>query len=221
MTGAILKTFSENAKNVPADVRPKFLNDTGAMRTRPTTDRAGQTLHVFVPVDGVTPEQVSALKQSVGQGMKSRGNLMLETANNPSDIKTTYKDTVSPAHVDDMLQEIGAHPEQTEPQTLTTNELHSPLKEKYTVEVTKPDSTSSMESIDAFSARTAIAAAQKKFPEPNEWRLEDEGAPREPSTESMWCRQARITPCLIRQAEQLAYTISMNTGTPWPGKMPE
>lgn len=96
------------------DPRINFINDTGAVRVRPTVDRAGQTLHVSVPESGVTPEQMDALKQSVGQGMKSRGNMILETAAEPRDIETTDQETVSPRHIEPMLKQIGAHPEQAE-----------------------------------------------------------------------------------------------------------
>jgi hypothetical protein len=104
------------------DPRVSFINDTGAIRIRPTIDRAGHTLHVSVPTEGVTPEQVDALKQSVGAGMKSRGNMILETAATPQDLKTADQEMVSPRHVDDMLKEIGAHPDQAKAAEAPKNE---------------------------------------------------------------------------------------------------
>ena len=104
---------SETAEMGP-DPRMKFLNDTKTVRIRPAKDANGTpTLNLHVPVAGVTPEQVNALKQAVGQGLKGQGHLMLETADNPYDIKTEYKDFARPSDVEPMLQKIGAHPEPT------------------------------------------------------------------------------------------------------------
>lgn len=135
--GAILKTFSADAENVPADVRPKFMSETGAMRLNPTTDRNGTTLHVSVPVNGVTPDQVDALKQAVGQGLKGQGHLMLETADNPRDIKTEYKDFARPFDVEPMLREIGAHPDQ-EPVTAAASSIYTTTKTKSRMTINQP-----------------------------------------------------------------------------------
>ena len=107
--GAILKTYAENAENVPADVRPKFMSETGAIRIRPTVDKGGPTLHVSVPTEGVTPEQVDALKQAVGQGLGRYGNMMLEnTVLAMKDLKTEYKEFVKPSDVEPMLRKSSA-----------------------------------------------------------------------------------------------------------------
>ena len=179
---AIESANPERPSNALPDNRVEFLNDTNTIRVRPAMgDRGGPTLHVMVPKEGVTPEQVDALKQSVGQGLGRYGNLMLETADTPSKSQSKYQEMVSPAHVDDMLKEIGAHPDQ---QDLLSKELQSPLKEKYTVEITDADGTTHMEPIEAFSSKNAIAVAQKKFPGTRaySWRIEKMGE-REPSTE--------------------------------------
>jgi len=159
---------------------PPFLNDTETIRIRPTLDKGGPTLHVSVPKDGVTPEQVDALKQAVGQGLGRNGNMMLETADNPRDIKTAYKEFVSPTHVDDMLKEIGAHPEQ--PKDFVTGEQQSALKEPYSIEITDLNGTQHTEAIEAHSPKKAMAEAQKKFPNAVQWSIEHFEA-RTPSTE--------------------------------------
>jgi hypothetical protein len=98
-----------------SDNRPDFLNETQSARIRPTKDANGITLNVQVPKGGVTPEQVDSLKQMVG-GLKGQGHLMLDTATKMmADRKDTYKEFVRPSHVDDMLKEIGVHPDQIKP----------------------------------------------------------------------------------------------------------
>ena len=164
-----------------ADNRPGFMHDTDTIRVRPTTDRGGPTLHVETSTKGVTPEQVESLKRLVGQGLGRNGNMLLETTATGEDAASRYKEFVTPSHVDDMLHDIGVHPDQ---QDLLTNELQSPLKEKYAVEITDADGTTHTEHIDAFSPKNAIAVAQKKFPGTRaySWRIEKMGE-REPSTE--------------------------------------
>jgi hypothetical protein len=163
------------------DNRVAFINDSKAVRVRPTTDKGGTTLHISVPREGISPEQIDALKQGVAKGL-GYGNVMMETADNPRDIKTApYKELATDTDIEPMLKQIGAHPDQ---QDLLSKELQSPLKEKYTVEITDADGTTHMEPIEAFSSKNAIAVAQKKFPGTRaySWRIEKMGE-REPSTE--------------------------------------
>jgi hypothetical protein len=158
------------------DNRVRFLNDTGALRIRPSTGKAGETLHVSVPAGGVTPEQVDALQRSV-QAMGKNGNLVLERADINAENKDTASTTieqVKPYQVEDALKKIGAHPEQA---GLVTSELQTPHKETYEMEITdrvgdtNTDGEVHTEKIDAHSPKQAIALAQKKFPDAHQWRL--------------------------------------------------
>jgi hypothetical protein len=122
------------------DNRVAFSNDTGVMNIRPTTDASGKTLSIKVPKDGITPNQVDALKQAVGQGMKSRGSLLLETADKPSDSKSVYQEMVSPRHIDDMAKEIGVHPDQAKSAAQAASVMYhgSPTKGITQLEQVKP-----------------------------------------------------------------------------------
>ncbi len=93
------------------DNRVAFLRDTGAVRTRFTTGKAGNQLAVSVPKAGITPEQVNALKQAVGQGLGRNGNLTMEIGE-PSGAAAGPKEFATPKDVEPMLKQIGAHPEQ-------------------------------------------------------------------------------------------------------------
>jgi hypothetical protein len=92
------------------DPRIDFLNQTGAIRTRFGTGRAGDTLHISVPKTGVTEEQVTAIRQAVGR-LGRNANLVLETADNPAQVKSTTREFVKQSDIEPMLREIGAHPD--------------------------------------------------------------------------------------------------------------
>ena len=54
-----------------SDTRPKFLNESGAIRSRFHNNKGGESLNFSVPPKGVTPEQVGAMKKAVAQGLSS------------------------------------------------------------------------------------------------------------------------------------------------------
>ena len=94
----------------PEDSRIGFIKDTGAIRTRFRSSIAGKELVASVPAGGVTEEQISALRQAVGQGLGRNGNLLMEVGEPGG--KSATKEFASPRDVEPMLREIGAHPEQ-------------------------------------------------------------------------------------------------------------
>lgn len=93
------------------DARVPFINDTGAIRTNFTKQSSGDHLAISVPKWGVTPEQVDSIKQAVAKGLGRYGNLTIETANRPNDIKFQTKEFASPSDVDYMLHKLGVHPD--------------------------------------------------------------------------------------------------------------
>lgn len=95
--------------NGPEDSRIGFLKDTGAIRTRFRSSVAGKELVASVPAAGVSEEQISALRQAVGQGLGRNGNLLMEVGEPGG--KSATKEFASPRDVEPMLREIGAHPE--------------------------------------------------------------------------------------------------------------
>jgi predicted GNAT family acetyltransferase len=112
LRGAEHNRAIENATGVvdaSKDNRPEFINNTGAIRTRFSKDRAGDTLHLSVPTDGVTDEQVDAIKDAVRTSLGKYGNIVMETADGK---KPAEKQFVNANAVEPMLKEIGAHPEQ-------------------------------------------------------------------------------------------------------------
>lgn len=94
------------------DNRIKFLNDTGAIRTRLRGTQAGQELVASVPKQGVTPEQVKALQKSIGH--VRNGSLVIERSDVTPETKnelSRQKDFPSYDDAETMLREINAHPE--------------------------------------------------------------------------------------------------------------
>jgi len=89
--------------------RENFISDTGAIRTRFSNDRAGRTLHISVPADGVTPDQVDALKAAYREGVGKHGNIVMEVGE--LDGKSAEKQFATANDIEPMLKEIGAHPE--------------------------------------------------------------------------------------------------------------
>lgn len=94
--------------------RPAFLDKTDSVRIRFSTDKAGDTVHISVPKQGVTEEQVSTLRQAVAQAGRN-GQVILERA----DITPETKDKLSlvqdfprPSDTEKYLQQIQAHPSQ-------------------------------------------------------------------------------------------------------------
>ena len=177
---AIAQVNPDRPHSSAMDNRVGFVNDAQTIRLRPWSDRAGTTLHFTIPKDGVTPEQVDALKLAVGGGMRSRGNFIFETADTPANLKSSEQQMASPAHVDEKLKEIGAHPDQ---KGIVQKELQTPHKETYGMEVTDQSGNSMNTPIDAHSSKQAIIAAQKKFPDASEWRVAKTPEDRAPSTE--------------------------------------
>lgn len=91
-----------------------FINDSGAIRTRVSFDRGGKTLHISVPKDGVTNEQISALKQAAQKAVGKNGNIVLERADVTAETKDQLSKTKEFGNANDiehMLMDIEAHPE--------------------------------------------------------------------------------------------------------------
>lgn len=109
---AILNAY-EGKENVPGDIRPGFLEDTGAIRTRYSFDRGrGHTLHITVPKQGVTPEQVDALKQAarVANGENKYGNIVLERSDVSRKLPAQEKENANANHIEPMLKSLDVHP---------------------------------------------------------------------------------------------------------------
>lgn len=96
------------------DNRPEFLNTTGTIRVRFSQDRAGDTVHISVPAQGVTEAQIPALRQAIAQAGRY-GNVVMERADvNPENVSTASmtKEFPRPSETEDYLRQIQAHPEQ-------------------------------------------------------------------------------------------------------------
>jgi hypothetical protein len=164
------------------DNRPSFLDDTGAIRTRMRVTKAGSSLSVTVPKNGISPEQLDALRRSV-QAMGPYGNLVIERSDisrNNRDTASTTKEQVKPYQVEDALREIGAHPEQ---QDILSKELHTPHKQTYGMEVTDAEGKVQNVPIEAHSAKQALNTIVKKFPDAHRWRLATAPEEKAPSTD--------------------------------------
>lgn len=96
-----------------ADNRSDFLDRTGAVRTRFFQSRAGDALAVSVPSTGVTPEQLDTIQQAVGKAGRNT-NLSIERSDISRDHpeRAASKEFARPSDVDDLLRQIGAHPDQ-------------------------------------------------------------------------------------------------------------
>jgi hypothetical protein len=95
------------------ETRPEFMEESGAIRVRQSNGRAGQTLQVSVPAQGVNEAQADAIRRAVGT-MGRTGNMYLERGDvtpETKDTLTTHKEFVSPSDVDGMLRQIDAHPD--------------------------------------------------------------------------------------------------------------
>jgi len=181
--------------------RTNFINDAKTIRVAPQMNhQAGETFTFTVPKDGVTPEQVDALKQSAGL-LKNRGNIIIETADKPAASKSNldrpddwqYKGV---RDVEPILDKLGVHPNQTVKMndhygetgkylggagdTLHTNEYQSELKQPYSIAITDKGGAEHFEPIDAFSSKDALKVAQKKFPDATDWSIDKTGK-REPA----------------------------------------
>ena len=96
------------------DNRPKFLDETGAVRLHNSTERKGETLAISVPKQGVNPEQVAAIEKAVAQGVSRNGNVRIERSDANSENHTTAsaeKDFPRSGDATAMLKKIGAHPQ--------------------------------------------------------------------------------------------------------------
>jgi GNAT superfamily N-acetyltransferase len=96
------------------DNRVGFLNDSGAVRLRFSKDRGGDTLHVSIPKQGVTEEQIPALQRAIAQAGRN-GNVVMER----TDVNAENKDTATMSKefpragdTEDYLRQIQAHPDQ-------------------------------------------------------------------------------------------------------------
>jgi GNAT superfamily N-acetyltransferase len=102
------------------------------------------------------------------QALAGRGQLPGQTIN----MSEAYGDTGR--YVSGLNQAPRPGSEDAE-DNLVTNELQTPLKEPYSLEVRDPDGTTHTEPVEAFSPKTAIAAAKKQFPEAQEWSIKSFG----------------------------------------------
>jgi ADP-ribosyltransferase-like protein len=96
------------------DPRIPFINDSGAIRTRVSFDRSGHTIHISVPKDGVTPEQVQALKEATQKSVGKNGNVVMERADVTAETKDQLSKTKEFGNANDiepMLHQIQAHPD--------------------------------------------------------------------------------------------------------------
>jgi hypothetical protein len=94
-----------------ADNRVPFINESGAVRSNFTTGKAGPTLSFSVPKTGLNPKQIESMKQAVREGLPEYGQLRIETADNPTNLKNSIKDFATEQDVEPMLREIGALPQ--------------------------------------------------------------------------------------------------------------
>lgn len=114
------------------DNRPAFMNDTGAARLHLANERAGKTLAVSVPQQGVGPEQVNAIRQTVGQVVPRTGNLRMERVDVKPETKnelTTEKAFPRATDVVPMLKKIKAITPETEEKLALSYEGMKGLKE--------------------------------------------------------------------------------------------
>jgi hypothetical protein len=94
------------------DNRIKFINDTGAVRTRFRDTMAGKELVASVPAKGITQDQLVALRRAIGK-VGREGNFAIErTDATPENKLYAKKDFPRVSDVDDMLRQIQAHPDQ-------------------------------------------------------------------------------------------------------------
>lgn len=103
------------AEGKGGDVRPAFLEESGAIRVRHSFGKAGETLQVSVPPQGVTEGQLKALRQAVGK-VGREGNLYIERADaTPENPLYARKEFPRVLDVDDMLKQIKAYPDKNAP----------------------------------------------------------------------------------------------------------
>jgi hypothetical protein len=112
-----------------------FIDDTGAIRVRHhPMAKEGRSVSFSVPKQGVTPEQIDAMKASVRNNMPGgRGNIQMERSDvsvDNKDLVTKHQDFATANHVEPMLRSIGAHPEREVAQRATAPapkpEIHEP-----------------------------------------------------------------------------------------------
>ena len=107
------------------DNRRNFINETGAIRSHKARERGGEVLSYSVPKGGIGPEQLDALKQSVGANVNRNGVLRIERADISPETRNTLsteKEFPSVRDVEPMLQKIQAHPDQVEKSSLVKND---------------------------------------------------------------------------------------------------
>jgi hypothetical protein len=135
------------------DNRVKFLNDTGAIRSRIRQTQAGSELVLSVPKQGVTPEQIEAIKKSVGK--VRNGSIVIERADVSSETKdqlTAQKDFPNQSDIDEMLHKISAHPDKD-------------WADKIDLQQTKPKKASREEGFETTAKNKITVGARDLFPE--------------------------------------------------------
>lgn len=111
-------TMLENVYNKYGDIsmadaeRSAFIDNENAVRTRFRTGRGGQEVVFSVPKNGVSEPQLQQIRKAVGK-VGREGNVVMErTDATPDNPLYTRKEFPRVSDVDQMLREIGAHPEQ-------------------------------------------------------------------------------------------------------------
>lgn len=107
------ESMISKAMNYGSDIpnyaqREAIIQNEGAVRVRARKGRGGDELAYSVPSTGVTEEQLQKMRQGVARQGRY-GNVVMETGAGKS-IPT--QEFAMPSHVDRMLTDLGAHPEQ-------------------------------------------------------------------------------------------------------------
>jgi hypothetical protein len=108
-----IKWFGGESSEGGNEVRPDFLKESGTVRLRQSKGRAGETLQVSVPPQGVNEAQVDAIRKAVAVNGRE-GNVLMERSDvspETKDALTTYKEFAKPTDVGSMLKAISAHPD--------------------------------------------------------------------------------------------------------------
>lgn len=159
--------WATGSQQIVGDNRPDFLKNTGAVRTRFMPNaKAGPTMHISVPEQGATPEQIPAIQQAIAKAGRN-GNVVMERADvtpETRDALTMTKEFPRAGDTEDYLRQIQAHPDQQDLVSKARIE-EPPHKSTYVLEVSDSNSTNRVEKIDAFSNNEAMKLARKKFPD--------------------------------------------------------
>jgi hypothetical protein len=113
------------------DPRPEFIKNTGVIRTRARFGRGGHELSISVPEQGVTHDQIDALKQTARAtlGSGKSGHIVMEVAK--ADGAHDTAEFANANNIEPMLRKIGAHPDKETPVDATPwNEKAAQLHEQ-------------------------------------------------------------------------------------------